>query len=207
MQANGSHSPPANLAELGLRPLVALAVRWVMRVRPLIVFPDDPRLRAADLSNCVDEEIRSATDFAAGRLADFKDEDTSVFGNASSIVSTTAGSRALAAVGGLASLLRFCVKATETNVRDIVRQIAGSAAGQAQEVFREAEKAAQSADASEGQRVFRDAANRDCENLARLIGHVTTDLVSVCGSAIDPRTDGPLGTLWPSGQPTWFEAR
>ncbi len=186
-----------DLKKLPLLAIVAYAVRCARRVQPILdAIPNFAAHGAAveqaiSLAErfCVGQDLNDAPD-AAERAAD-------AAGRAAAVARSFAGGSAVALAAGAAQAAAQAAAAVEDfwaqpDSADRVARAATYAAGRAGRAVAADRYAAVSA-----------AARADYDRLLELNPGSDDNL----GQPIDPKEDGPLGSLWPDGAPEWWPKR
>jgi hypothetical protein len=172
------------LKDLPFRGIVAYAARCAMRVRPL---------SALGQQEAVDDAIAVAVAFCRGDA--FAAAEAATFAEAADSVAAEEAAFAGAAEdegAGAARAAAFAAFAAADAFTDAAAAFAVARAG-----ARAAARAAAFAGAADAR-----AADAD---LGALIGLMLGQPGEI-GDAIDPTENGPLGALWPQGEPPWFSA-
>jgi hypothetical protein len=192
-----------DLKRLPLRAIVAFAARCARRVRPLYRLPtDDPG--AAEHEHAVERVLKMAESFAAGER---------------SVVAESNDTRAAAARAAGAAGAKYLVL-DDPSVGATTLTAAALAAASAEAASASAEAAADRIPATALEAADR-AADAALSAAARATDELTTIRTAVAadyerliqlrlgnhpdlGDPVDPSESGPLGPLWPDGEPEWF---
>ena len=199
------------LSELPLRAVVAFAVRCARRVQPLFDLPPRHPKRMPHIV-AVNHALDFAERLVAGKraLAAFPDADDV---RAAALDAQNAADAARNAASATVARTAEPDKAVDAaldaanravDAEDAARAAAAAArTADAEDAARAAFDAARAADANGAAADAADAARADFEQLTNLKLGKRSEL----GEPIDLSDNGPLGPLWPTGEPTWYREK
>lgn len=182
-----------DLRKLSLRAVVAFAARCGRRVQPLYQLASDLP-DALEYTTSVGHALSLAEDVARGKTQDDPNVFIAVIVKAKAAIApyTFVDSQIVADVAAEAAKAAFAVS---TNDGDNGRKFAYEAA------FISVNAAS---DADNGDDAMSEVAAAARADFQRLI-EIERGSESKLGNQIDMSDDGPLGSLWPNGEPKWYE--